>query len=199
MRLLLFSDVHSDLSASRELVRRAAAVEVVVCAGDLCNAHRGLARVVELLRGIGQPSVLVAGNNETTADLAEACAGWPSAVVLHGTGAEVLGVPFFGVGGGIPVTPFGSWSYDFDEAQAETLLAGCPTGGILVTHSPPTGVLDRSRSGRSLGSTAVRAAVDRCRPKLLACGHIHGSGGRQEHVGDTLVVNAGPAGVIVEV
>ena len=199
MKLLLFSDVHSDLSAVGDLVRRATAVDVVVCAGDLCNLHARLTAVVKALKAIDKPTVLVAGNNETADDLFAACAGWPSAVVLHGTGADILGVPFFGVGGGIPVTPFGDWSYDFTEADAEKLLAGCPSGGVLVTHSPPFGVLDVSSSGRSLGSTAIRAAMERCRPKLLVCGHIHGSGGKQQQAGDTLVVNAGPAGMLVEV
>ena len=199
MKLLLFSDVHSDLPAVAEVVRRAKAVDAVVCAGDLCNAHQKLLRVVAVLVKIDKPTVLVAGNNETTEALTEACEGWPSAVVLHGTGVEILGVPFFGVGGGIPVTPFGDWSYDFSEAEAEQLLASCPTGGVLVTHSPPFGILDVSSSGRSLGSTAIRAAMDRCRPKMLVCGHIHASGGKQERAGDTPVVNAGPDGVVVEV
>lgn len=198
MKLLLFSDVHSDLPVMADIVRRAKAVDAVVCAGDLCNAHQKLGRVVEALKAIGKPTVLVAGNNETTAELAEACEGWPSATVLHGTGVDILGVPFFGVGGGIPVTPFGSWSYDFNETEAEKLLADCPAGGVLVTHSPPSGILDLSSSGRSLGSTAIRAAMDRYRPKLLVCGHIHGSCGQSERAGDTLVVNAGPHGVVVE-
>lgn len=199
MKLLLFSDVHSDLPAVADIVRRSKSVDAVVCAGDLCNAHQKLGRVVDLLKAINKPTVLVAGNNETTKELTEACVGWPSAVVLHDTGAEVLGVPFFGVGGGIPVTPFGSWSYDFNETEAEKLLAGCPAGGVLVTHSPPFGTLDVSGSGKSLGSTAIRAAMERCRPKLLVCGHIHGSGGKSEQAGDTLVVNAGPYGVVVEI
>jgi len=199
MKLLLFSDVHSDLTAVADLVRRAEAVDVVVCAGDLCNMHARLTAVVKALKVIDKPTVLVAGNNETTDDLAAACAGWPSAVVLHSTGVELLGVPFFGVGGGIPVTPLGDWSYDFTEEDAARLLADCPPGGVLVTHSPPFGVLDVSSSGRSFGSTAIRAARERCRPKLLVCGRIHGSQGKQEQVGDTLVVNAGPSGVVVEV
>lgn len=197
MKLLLFSDLHSDLPAARDIVRRAQAVDAVVCAGDLCNVHQNLDRVIGVLNAIDKPTVLVAGNNETTEALAEACVGWPSAVVLHGTGESILGVPFFGVGGGIPITPFGSWSYDFDEDAAEKLLADCPACGVLVTHSPPAGVLDVSSSGRSLGSTAIRAAMDRCQPKLLVCGHIHGSGGKRERAGDTLVVNAGPEGLIV--
>jgi len=37
--------------------------------------------------------------------------------VLHGTGIKWDGVEIFGLGGGIPVTPFGSWRYDFTERR----------------------------------------------------------------------------------
>src|SRR5205085_59732 len=80
----------------------------------------------------GKPAVLVPGNNESADELAAACRGWPGCHVLHGTAAVVNGVPFFGVGGGIPVTPFGSWSYDFDERQGAALLAAAPAGCVLV-------------------------------------------------------------------
>lgn len=198
MKLLLFSDLHADLAAAADLVRLAHAVDAVVCAGDLCNAHQRLGRVVEVLKTIDKPTVLVAGNNEATAELREACADAPHFRVLHGDGATLLGVPFWGVGGGIPVTPFGAWSYDLAEDQAEPLLAGCPAGGILVTHSSPFGVLDVASNGKHLGSTAVRDVIDRRRPRLVVCGHIHASGGKTAMCGGTTVVNAGPAGVIWE-
>jgi Icc-related predicted phosphoesterase len=102
---------------------------------------------------------------------------------------------FFGIGGGIPVTPFGAWSYDFTEEQAEALLASCPARSIVVSHSPPYGAADRSSRGDHLGSRAVREAVLRLEPRLVVCGHIHESGGRHERLGATPVVNAGPAGV----
>jgi Icc-related predicted phosphoesterase len=80
-------------------------------------------------------------------------------------------VEFFGLGGGIPVTPFGAWSYDFTEEQAAELLSGCPKGGVLVSHSPPKGAVDVDSRGRSLGSVAVRDAVDRLEPVLVVCAH----------------------------
>src|SRR5207247_10447169 len=64
---------------------------------------------------------------------------------------------FFGIGGGIPVTPFGAWSYDFTEEQAQELLQNCPARCVLVSHSPPKGAVDRA-GGQSLGSVAVRDA-----------------------------------------
>src|SRR5262249_7874393 len=100
-----------------------------------------------------------------------------------------------GLGGGVPVTPFGSWSYDLTEEQAAGLLAGCPPGAVLVSHSPPQGAVDVSSRGQSLGSVSVRAAIQRTRPLLVVCGHIHASAGQQASIGTTPVVNAGPAGV----
>jgi Icc-related predicted phosphoesterase len=115
--------------------------------------------------------------------------------VLHGTGVTINNIAFYGVGGGIPVTPFGAWSYDFSEEQARTLLADCPQDGILVTHSPPKGAVDLSAQGESLGSSAIRETIERVRPKLVGCGHVHGSAGQQAVIGATSIVNAGPRGI----
>lgn len=194
MRLLLFSDVHRDAAAARRLVERASAFDVVVGAGDFATMRRGLGGVIDVLEAIERPAVLVAGNSESYEELREACASWENAHVLHGSGVVLDGIPFFGLGGGVPVTPFGSWSYDLTEDEASVLLADCPDGGVLVTHSPPKGVLDRDSGGRSLGSTAVRETVERCRPRLVVCGHIHQSGGQEARLGESVVVNAGPDG-----
>lgn len=195
MKLLLFSDLHADTTAARRLVDAARGVDVLVCAGDLGNVRRDLDLCVDLLATTGKPAVLVAGNNETTDELVAACRGWPGAHVLHGSGVDLGGVSFFGIGGGVPVTPFGSWSYDFSEADASGLLAGCPSGCVLVSHSPPKGTLDVSSRGQSLGSTAVRDAIARTRPALVVCGHIHADAGRTATIGATPVVNAGPSGI----
>jgi Icc-related predicted phosphoesterase len=195
MKLLLFSDLHSDVAAAKRIADVASRFDVLVGAGDFCNARRGLSRCLDVLRTAAVPLVLVAGNNETTEELREACVGWPEVHVLHGDGVTIGDVPFFGLGGGVPVTPFGPWSYDFTEEQADELLAGCPAGCVLVSHSPPKGAVDVSSRGTSLGSEAVRRAIERVTPRLVVCGHIHASAGRSEHIGSTPVVNAGPFGV----
>ncbi|MCO6456931.1 MAG: metallophosphoesterase family protein [Pirellulaceae bacterium] len=197
MKLLLASDLHCDQRAARRLVDQAArhAVDVAVIAGDLATMRRGLEAIVEVLRGLPCPAVLVAGNSESPDELRRACEAWPEAHVLHGSGITLGGVDFFGLGGAVPVTPFGAWSFDLDESAAGRLLKACPAGGVLVTHSPPAGCVDRNRQGRSLGSQAVRAAIERARPSLVVCGHIHESAGRRELLAGVPVVNAGPKGV----
>lgn len=200
MRLLLFSDLHADRSAAVSLVRRAADADLLVGAGDFTNGRdaASLPVCLDVLRATGKPAVLVPGNNESVEELAAACRGWAGCHVLHGSGVVVNGVPFYGVGGGIPVTPFGSWSYDFDEQQGTALLAAAPAGCVLVVHSPPKGVVDVSSRGGSIGSTAVRDAVVRVRPRLVVCGHVHGSNGNAGELAGVPVVNAGPRGVTWE-
>jgi Icc-related predicted phosphoesterase len=197
VKLLLFSDLHADTDAAAHLARRARSfgADVMVGAGDFGNGRRDVAACIPALRSAGIPAILVPGNSESLEELADACRGWPEAHVLHGTGCFLGGVPFFGLGGGVPVTPFGAWSYDFTEEEAAALLVPCPPGGVLVTHSPPNGAVDVSSRGQSLGSVAVRDTIVRVRPLLVVCGHIHASAGQQAHLSDTPVVNAGPNGV----
>jgi len=195
LRLLLFSDLHADAGAARRLLERAKSFDVVIGAGDFGNVRRQIDVCIDVLREIDRPAILVPGNNESLEELTEACRSWPSAHVLHGSAVNVGGVEFFGLGGGVPVTPFGSWSYDFTEEQAVEMLAACPNGCVLVSHSPPKGVLDESSAGTSLGSTAVRDAVLAKHPRLVVCGHIHASAGRHAMLGTSPVVNAGPRGI----
>ncbi len=198
MQLLLFSDVHGDRGACQRLVAAADKVDVVVGAGDFGTMRRNLETPIGLLRQIEKPTVLVPGNAESYEELRDACQDWPSACVLHGGQTTIDGLVFYGVGGGIPVTPFGSWSYDFTEDQAAELLAECPANCVLVTHSPPNGVLDTSTTGENLGSESIRAAVLEKLPQLTVCGHIHGCAGRSARLGRSPVVNAGPRGMLWE-
>lgn len=197
MRLLAVSDLHHDLALAAEVVRRSSEADVVVIAGDLGVQHEYVAETVDALRAIAVPTVLVPGNNETPEALRSACSAWPAAHVLHGQQVELGGEVFFGLGGGVPVTPW-SWSFDLTEEAARDLLSRCPAGAVLVSHSPPMGHADRSASGASLGSAAVLEAIERVRPRLVICGHVHESWGLRSRVGSTEVINAGPRGTIID-
>jgi Icc-related predicted phosphoesterase len=198
VRLLAFSDLHTDLGQAQRLVERSAEVDVVVGVGDFASVHAGLTETIAALRAIEAPAVLVPGNNETEDALREACADWGRAVVLHGGGTEIDGVAFFGLGAGVPVTPW-DWSFDLTEEAAAELLEACPEGCVLAVHSPPRGYVDVSSAGRHLGSDAVLRAIERSRPRVALCGHIHESWGMQSRIGPTPVINLGPEGTVLNV
>ena len=107
MKILAFSDVHRDLDACAGLVDMASEVDLVIGAGDFASVHEGLDETIEALSPITTETVLVPGNNERVEDLRDAVSRlWPAATVLHGDAVEVMGVPVYGLGGGVPVTPW---------------------------------------------------------------------------------------------
>jgi Icc-related predicted phosphoesterase len=195
VRLLAFSDVHRDERQAAQLADMSADADVVVAAGDFASVHRGLEQLIDVLVVIEKPTVLVPGNNETEQALREACGGWRAATVLHGEGTEIDGVAFWGLGGGVPPTPW-PWSFDLTEAEAAENLAGCPEDAVLVVHSPPKGHLD---GDRSLGSESVFRTIEGKRPRVAICGHIHDCAGEESTIGSTRVLNVGPAGMFVDV
>lgn len=198
MRLLAFSDIHRDLDQCAALAEMAAGADAVIGAGDFASVHEGLEETIAALSSIAAPTVLVPGNNETADALREAAAGWKAATVLHGEGTAIGGVEFFGLGAGIPVTPW-DWSFDVSDEEAARLLAPCPQGAVLVLHSPPRGHCDSSADGSHFGSPALLRAIEEKRPRLAVCGHIHESWGCESEVGGTPVRNLGPRGTWLEV
>jgi Icc-related predicted phosphoesterase len=197
VKLLAFSDLHADLVQAERLVEMSADADVVVGAGDFATQHERLEPTINSLSAITTPTVLVPGNNETEAALREATADWEAATVLHGTGAEVAGIPFYGLGAGVPETPWG-WSFDLGEQTAAEMLAACPTSALLVLHSPPKGHCDRDGADVSLGSEAILAAIEDKQPRLALCGHIHDSWGVRDMAGATQVANLGPRGTFFD-
>jgi Icc-related predicted phosphoesterase len=198
MRLLLFSDLHCDVRAAQRLVELGRNADVAIGAGDFAQVRRRISACIDVLRSMPCPTIVVPGNNESLDELRDACRGWASAHVLHGDGVTIDSVHFYGLGGGVPITPFGSWSFDFSEEEAAGLLKDFPAGGVLVSHSPPKGCLDVDGGGTSRGSTAVRDLILAKKPALVVCGHIHACWGRTELLHESTVVNAGPSGITIE-
>ena len=190
MKLLAFSDLHRDLGQAARLVEMSEEADAVAGVGDFASVHEGLAETIEALKPINKPTVLVPGNNETEEALREATGGW--ATVLHGGGTEMEGIPFFGIGAGIPVTPW-DWSFDLTEEEADAKLAACPENAVLLSHSPPKGHVDKG-----LGSAAVLRAAEDKQPRLVLCGHIHELWGQESRIAQARVMNLGPAGTFIE-
>ena len=192
MILLCFSDIHRDLEQCARLVERSAEADVVIAAGDFASIHEGLEETIDALKPIERPTILVPGNNETDEALRKACDGWEAAHVLHGERTTIDGVSFFGLGAGIPTTPW-DWSFDLSDDEAAAKLAEAPEGGILVVHSPPKGHLDKG-----FGSEAILRIIEAKRPEIAVFGHIHECQGERERLGPTLLANLGPAGMLLE-
>jgi len=198
MKYLLFSDVHCDLGACEQIVRRAPSFDFAIGAGDFGLLRKGLQETIDALADIVIPTILVPGNHESRDELVESCKGLDNFHVLHGETVELAGVTFFGIGCGIPETPFGPWTVDLSEDDAGRLLSRPRGPFAFITHSPPFGCLDALATQQHVGSRAVRSFVEQSRPGFVVCGHIHEHCNQQSDVDGIPVINAGPDGFAFE-
>lgn len=135
MRILAFSDLHLDTARAAELVEAGNSADLVIGAGDFCNMREGLDLAMDMLGEIRRPTVLVPGNAESADELRAAVP--EGFAVLHGQGMTISGLKLFGLGYGVPKTPFGDWSCDLDEDTAAEMLKECEAADIMILHSPP--------------------------------------------------------------
>jgi uncharacterized protein len=192
MRILAFSDLHRDIAQAEHIVAESHAVDIVVGAGDFATKGIGLDDTLFILRRLNVPFVLVPGNHEDLAELRTACSNWPVTHVLHGNSVQINGINFFGLGYGSGVVNPEPWNRALDELGAAKLLKDCPTNAVLVSHSPPFGVVDQQKDGRHDGSIALHETILRVQPKITFCGHVHNSWGQSGIIGSTPVHNIGP-------
>ncbi|MBU0461398.1 MAG: metallophosphoesterase, partial [Nanoarchaeota archaeon] len=145
----------------------------------------------------GKKVFLMAGNHETPEEV-EFIAGVYNVKTLHGEGVVYDNVGIFGSGGvdiglkGISEEEiFSNLKKGFEKIKSLDRK-------IMVTHVHPSGTKMEQMTPFFPPSPAVRAAVDRFKPDILICGHVHEAAGLEEQIGKTRVINVSKNGKIIE-
>ncbi len=192
MKVLAFSDLHRDIDAATALVAASAEADVVVGAGDFATKLIGAADTLNILAQCRLPVIVTHGNHDDPDEVQRICVRHPNLHYLHDAVMTVNGVSFFGLGGEIPSRNTFSWNAAETEEHAAKMLEKCPLDAVLVTHTPPYGIVDLQKNGDHEGSDAILKAAQSFEPKILLCGHIHHAWGSSGQIGTTAVHNLGP-------
>jgi len=194
VRLVCFGDIHMAFRAIEQLGPTLREADCAILTGDL--THFGdppdAFRVVDAVRQFC-PNVLAVTGNLDMPWVIDAFRA--EGISLHGEGRRLGDLGIFGCGGS-NITPMDTPT-ELGEEELQAVLerghaavADAPRR-LMVCHAPPFDTrLDRLMNGRPVGSPAVRAFIETRRPDLAVVGHIH-EGRGTDHVGETLVLNAG--------
>jgi Icc-related predicted phosphoesterase len=205
MQALLVSDLHYDLKKFDWVRSQAATVDLLVVAGDLLDIASGvpldaqIAVVLEYLTRCAQSctTVVCSGNHDLDhrTDGDEKATAWitearDSGVVVDGESVMVDGWLVSACAWWEGPVTLRRLEQHLDEAEAQR-----GRGWIWAYHGPPDGPLSWT-GARHYGDPELPRLLDRYRPDIVLCGHIHQSpfvadGGWAEQRGDTWLFNSG--------
>ena len=174
-------------------------VDLVIITGDITHFDQSAENIIGPFKKKNKKVLFIPGNHDSfaTADFLAETYGVKN---IHGYSVKYDNVGIFGCGGANvgPATKLG-------EKEMYDLLKQGFDGikdvkrKIMVTHVHPGDTLMERLSTFIPGSTGVRKAIERFKPDILLCSHIHEAEGIEEMVGITKVINVGKQGRIIEI
>ena len=196
MRLLVFSDIHTDWKTLEALLSVEA--DYYIAAGDQATWSKGLDRCGAILQRRAGRVYVLPGNHESADQIAAMCARY-GLHDFHERYFQAGRWHIAGLGYSNP-TPFntpGEYSEPQIAGRLQRFASLAPL--VLVCHAPPYGTaLDCIRPGLHAGSTAVRDFILQYQPEYFLCGHIHEAEGAAIQMGRTRARSIGKAGHLLE-
>ena len=201
MRILAAGDIHGSVSLAKELAKKAEIekVDLVVLAGDITGDDEKLPGVISPFLEKKKRVLFVPGNHESLAT-ADFIADFYGITNLHGYSVKYQNVGIFGCSGN---------NIGIHQLSEEEIFSLLKRGfekvkdskkTVMVTHVHPSDT-KMGKFGHPLvreGSQGVKKAVERFKPDILICSHVHEAAGIEEKLGKTKVINVGTEGKIIE-
>ncbi len=168
--------------------------DVLIHGGDFCHygSSDKLVDFLDWFKSLDfEYKILIAGNHDFFAaehpnEFQELIP--PSIIYLEDSGIEIKGVKFWGS----PVQPdLIGWAFGRERGPGMKAHWDLMPNKIdvLITHTPPKGILDRTTYGKSIGCEELHKKIPRIRPKFHVFGHVHASYG-QRAINETTFINA---------
>ena len=203
MKILASGDLHGDRKLTERLAEKAEKenVDLVILAGDISHFDARTENMIGPFLKRGKKVLFVPGNHETlaTADFLAEVYG-PEAKNLHGYSVLHKGVGIFGCGGAT-IGPNLRLEEDeiFELLQKGFKYVKDSKKKIMVTHVHPAESIIERMTEFFRGSTSVRKAIDKFKPDILLCAHVHEAAGIEEKIGNTRVINVSKSEKIIEI
>jgi Icc-related predicted phosphoesterase len=195
MIIIALTDIHAHTGAISALEKQLRSADLVILSGDITHfGHKKeMAGMIGLIRSFN-PSVFAVSGNCDYPDAEQFLT--EENISLNGLTREFQGYALYGMSGSLPCP--GKTPNEYSEEEFEVILRDLtfPSGlpQIMVSHQPPYDTInDQVSPGVHVGSKSIRKFIEERQPLVCFTGHIH-EGTGIDHIGNTAIVNPGPAG-----
>lgn len=200
MKILAFGDLHGDSRLAEKLANKAEKekVDLVIICGDITNFDSGTDNLMGPFVKKHQKVLFIPGNHDSLAT-ADFLAEFYPIKNIHGYSVRYKDVGIFGAGGAnIGVEQFTEKEL-YDLLQKGFEKVKYLKKKIMVTHVHPSGTKMEKFSKFVPGSDGIKNAIEKFKPDIMLCSHVHEAEGLEEKIGKTKVLNVGKEGKIINV
>ncbi|MBT5274768.1 hypothetical protein HOH11_00655 [Candidatus Woesearchaeota archaeon] len=205
MKILAFTDFHGDEKIIAKILKKIKKEDpdILVCPGDFTVFGKNLNKIMSNFL-VGKPFVFIPGNHEDGEKSVYLFAKNPEALLVHQTGIVVRGILFVGSGGGIygRNEPTLDISKRLLAQKIKNFKKDNPKGKVVfITHRPAYGTKCdfMTEIQEYVGATNITEFIKKNPIDLHICGHIHECFNTRDKIGDTITVNPGPEGTIINI
>lgn len=192
MKLLAFVDIHGSITALNriEYLVKKHNPDILLCGGDVSIFEQYLGIILKKLASLKKPLYIIHGNHESENTMKKLCERHNNVFFIHEKIKEFDKFSLAGYGGG----GFSQVDKRFEKFAKK--IHG--KNMILMTHAPPYKTKLDHVHNTHVGCKSFRKFITTNNVILAISGHIHETAGKQDKIGNTLLVNPGPFGVIIE-
>ncbi|MFT4261452.1 MAG: metallophosphoesterase family protein [Candidatus Woesearchaeota archaeon] len=191
MKVLVFADLHEDYECFEVLKEKAKQAEIILGAGDYTLFGNKLNKLLSMINSLNKPCYLIHGNHEEPKEMEEEIKKFKNLEFIHKRKIKYKTLEIAGYGGD---------GFSHKDLEAEKFFdKSKPKDSIILFHGPPFGIsLDEVGFGHC-GNESYTNIITQHKPRLVVCGHIHEHFGKIDKINDTIIINPGPLGVILDV
>ena len=201
MKILAAGDIHGDMNLAKKLANQAEKnkVDLVILCGDLTFHEQSTDNIIGPFVKKKKKVLIIPGNHETLAT-ADFLAEFYGVKNIHGYSVKYEDVGIFGAGGAnIGPKTIVSEKEVFDLLKQGHDKIKYLKKKILVSHVHPSETQMEKFSEFVPGSPGVKKAIDKFKPDVMLCSHVHEAEGLEEKIGKTKVINVGRKGKIINI
>lgn len=198
MKILAFTDTHCNKMAHKKIKERTEFFkpDLLVSCGDISVFTSGLEESAKFIEGLGISCLIIPGNHESESDIKEICKKYKNLINIHSGCYEVGNILFFGYG-------TGGFSYrdeKFDRISKQFIKTLEKNKKLIfVTHAPVYKTKLDLIMNEHRGCISSREFIEKTKPFLTLCGHFHENENKQDNIGESLIINPGKFGRIIEI
>ena len=177
MKILAAADLHGNKKYIKNLVKKSKNADLIIIAGDISSYEVTTEEAIRELKKSKKPILAVNGNHETSKEIK--------------TDKQVTDLQWFSESLGL----FSQRDKELEEFSKKIKKENV----IFITHAPPYKTkLDKLPMG-NVGSVSIRKFIEKIKPILFICGHLHENENKRQKLKQTLMINPGYKGEIIEI